>query len=137
MERPSYPEQNTCNCRGTGEPEWEWQFGDVWCCLGCGLEINSREEEPDKPARKFKKGDLVAIATTGAGVVSYEPHTVACIRKGRVILKGNEYFVFDAVTGERVNCGPGICGFSFRLVAKSQVPPSEWERRCREFGLDP
>ncbi len=100
----------------------------------------TEKQPPVVVSKEFKKGDKVAIAVHGAGVVSYEPHTVEKIRNGVVYLEGNDDFVFDSKTGRRTCCEPSPFGFSFQLVPKSEVPqdgPSGWKQRCKDFGMEP
>ena len=91
----------------------------------------------NKPKPKFKKGDKVAIAVHGAGVVSYEPHIVEAVKRGVVHLEGNDDFVFDSTSGRRTKCEPGVFGFWFEIVPKEKVPAGEWKRRCKDFGIEP
>jgi len=42
-ERPPYPEERKCHCTDDdpgAEPEWEWQYGNTWTCLGCGYTMH-------------------------------------------------------------------------------------------------
>lgn len=99
---------------------------------------DAEKEQGAKPTgKKFKKGDKVAIAVHGAGVTSYEPHIVKRISRGVVYLENNDDFVFDANTGRRTKCEPSLFGFLFEIILKAEVPPSEWKRRCKDFGIEP
>lgn len=47
--RPAYPTRKTCECQELdgpdAQPEWEWEFENIWACLGCGLAINGATGE--------------------------------------------------------------------------------------------
>jgi hypothetical protein len=96
----------------------------------------ARLVKENKPKPKFKKGDKVAIAVHGAGVVSYEPHVVKAVKRNVVYLEGNDSSVFDATTGRRAKCGPDPFGFWSEIVPKEKVPASAWKRRCKDFGIE-
>lgn len=108
---------------------------------------HSIKENKSKP--KFKKGDKVAIAVHGAGVISYELHIVDAVRRGVVYLADNDDFVFDVNTRRRTKCEPGVFGFWFELLPESKVPADGWKaglsnfqgdywkRLCKRFGIDP
>ncbi len=106
-------------------------------CERVSLKEVARSVKNNRPKSKFTKGDKVAIAVHGAGVVSYEPHIVEQIKRGVVYLKGNDDFVFDANTGKRTKCEPSPFGFWFQIVPKAEVPAGEWERGCKNFRIEP
>lgn len=48
VKRPPYPDQTRCKCNQNGEntqPEWTWEFGKTWTCLGCGVTIRSNDKK--------------------------------------------------------------------------------------------
>ena len=82
--------------------------------------------ESKKQTPKFKKGDKVAIAVHGAGVVSYEAEKVDRIEKDRVYLKGSE-MVFGQDGAEIVPDGMEEFRFGFTniLIPKAEIPSGE------------
>jgi ribosomal protein L21E len=121
-------------------------------CKKVSLKEITRSVKENQPKPKFKKGDKVAIAVHGAGVVSYEPHIVEKVRRGVVYLADKDGFVFDANTGRRIKAKreePDVFGFWSELLPESKVPADGWreglsnlrgdywKRLCKRFGVDP